>query len=212
MTKQFTTLRNMYKQFFKRFFDFLIAFTGIIVISPLFILLILILSVANQGAGVFFTQKRPGKNEKIFRVVKFKTMTDEKDKNGNLLPESQRLTKTGRFIRQTSLDEIPQLINVLKGDMSLIGPRPLLIEYLPLYNKQQARRHEVRPGITGWAQVNGRNAISWEQKFTYDVWYVDNLSFLLDLKVLFLTLYKVIKRSDIYMKDNLIMEKFNGKN
>ena len=200
----------MYKKLFKRFFDIIVAFTGIIVISPLFLLLILILSFANQGAGVFFTQKRPGKNGKIFSVVKFKTMTDEKDKDGNLLPETQRLTKIGRFIRQSSLDEIPQLINVLIGDMSLIGPRPLLVQYLPLYNKQQARRHEVRPGITGWAQVNGRNAISWEQKFNYDVWYVDNISFTLDIKIIFLTLLKVIKSEGINQNREIIMKPFKG--
>ena len=200
----------MYKKYFKRFFDFLIAFTGLIVISPVFILLILILYFANQGAGVFFTQKRPGKNEKIFSVVKFKTMTDEKDKNGFLLPEAQRLTKAGRLIRQSSLDEIPQLINVLKGDMSLVGPRPLLVKYLPLYNKQQARRHEVRPGITGWAQVNGRNAISWEQKFNYDVWYVDHVSLIVDIKILFLTLLKVFKREGINQNREIIMKPFKG--
>jgi lipopolysaccharide/colanic/teichoic acid biosynthesis glycosyltransferase len=200
----------MYKKLLKRFFDFLVAITGIIVISPLFLLLILILSVANQGAGVFFTQKRPGKNEKIFSVVKFKTMTDGKDKDGNLLPEAQRMTKIGRFIRQYSLDEIPQLINVLIGDMSLIGPRPLLVQYLPLYNKQQARRHEVRPGITGWAQVNGRNAISWEQKFNYDVWYVDNVSFTLDIKIIFLTLLKVIQSEGINQNREIIMKPFKG--
>ena len=200
----------MYKKLFKRFFDIIVAFTGIIVISPLFLLLLLILSFANQGAGVFFTQKRPGKNGKIFSVVKFKTMTDEKDKDGNLLPETQRLTKIGRFIRQSSLDEIPQLINVLIGDMSLIGPRPLLVQYLPLYNKQQARRHEVRPGITGWAQVNGRNAISWEQKFNYDVWYVDNISFTLDIKIIFLTLLKVIKSEGINQNREIIMKPFKG--
>jgi undecaprenyl phosphate N,N'-diacetylbacillosamine 1-phosphate transferase len=153
----------MYKKYFKRFFDFMIALIGLVVMSPVFILLILILYFANQGAGIFFTQKRPGKNEKIISMVKFKTMTDEKDKDGNLLPEAQRLTKTGKFIRQSSLDEILQLINVMKGDMSLIGPCPLLVQYLPLYDTKKARRHDVRPGITGWAQVNGRNAISWEQ-------------------------------------------------
>ena len=200
----------MYKKYFKRLFDFMIAFIGLIIISPLFILLILILSVANQGAGVFFTQKRPGKNEKIFRVIKFKTMTDEKDKDGNLLPEAQRLTKIGRFIRQSSLDEFPQLINVLKGDMSLIGPRPLLVQYLPLYSNHQARRHEVRPGITGWAQVNGRNAISWEQKFNYDVWYVDNVSFILDIKIIFLTLLKIFKREGIYQNRERFMQPFKG--
>lgn len=188
----------------------MMAFIGLMILSPLFILLIIVLYFTNQGAGVFFTQKRPGKNEKIFRVIKFKTMTDEKDKNGILLPEAQRLTKVGRFLRKVSLDEIPQLINVLKGDMSVIGPRPLLVQYLPLYNKQQARRHEVRPGITGWAQVNGRNAISWEQKFNYDVWYVDNISFFLDMRIIFMTVLKVFKREGIYQKEEVIMEAFKG--
>lgn len=202
----------MYKRFFKRFFDFLIAVTGLIIISPFFVLLMLILFVANQGAGVFFIQKRPGKNKKIFRVIKFKTMTDQTDKDGTLLPEAQRLTKVGRFIRKASLDEVPQLINVLKGEMSLIGPRPLLVQYLQLYSKQQARRHEIRPGITGWAQVNGRNTINWTKKFKYDIEYVDNLSFLLDLKILLLTFYKVIRRLDVNTSENLTMEKYNGKN
>jgi lipopolysaccharide/colanic/teichoic acid biosynthesis glycosyltransferase len=200
----------MYRRFLKRFFDFLIAFVGLIVISPLVILLILFLYFANHRAGVFFTQKRPGKNEKIFRVIKFKTMTDKRDKDGNLLPDIQRLTKIGKFVRSTSLDEIPQLINVLKGDMSLIGPRPLLVQYLPLYNKQQARRHELRPGITGWAQVNGRNAISWEQKFVYDVWYVDNISFSLDVKIIFMTLLKVFKQEGINQEDQETMGPFKG--
>ena len=200
----------MYKQFFKRCFDFLIAFIGLIVISPLFIVLIFFLYFANQGAGVFFTQKRPGKNEKIFSVVKFKTMTDEKDKDGNLLSDAQRLTKIGKFIRSTSLDEIPQLINVLKGDMSLIGPRPLLVQYLPLYSSVQARRHEVSPGITGWAQVNGRNAISWEQKFEYDVWYVENLTFALDIKIIIKTIVNIIKRERINQEGQSTMEAFKG--
>ncbi len=202
----------MYNKFFKRVFDFLIAFTGLIVISPLFIFLILVLYFANQGAGVFFTQKRPGRNEKIFRLIKFKTMTDERDNAGNLLPDVQRLTKIGKFIRSTSLDEIPQLINVLNGDMSLIGPRPLLVQYLPLYSSVQARRHEVRPGITGWAQVNGRNTISWEQKFNYDVWYVDNISFNLDIKIIFMTFLKVIKHEGINQEEKVTMEFFKGSN
>lgn len=200
----------MYKKNFKRFFDLLIAFIGIIVLSPLFIVLILVLYFANQGAGVFFTQKRPGKNEKIFRVIKFKTMTDKKDKDGNLLSDAQRLTKIGKFIRSTSLDEIPQLINVLNGDMSLIGPRPLLVQYLPLYSSVQARRHEVRPGITGWAQVNGRNAISWEQKFEYDVWYVENLTFALDINIIIKTIVNIVKREGINQEGQSTMEAFKG--
>lgn len=202
----------MYKRYFKRFFDFLMALTGLILISPLFILLMLILFFANRGSGVFFTQKRPGKNGKIFRLIKFKTMTDEKGKDGNLLPEAQRLTKVGRFIRKLSLDEIPQLINVLKGEMSLIGPRPLLVQYLKLYNKQQARRHEVLPGITGWAQVNGRNAISWDQKFKYDVWYVDHISFTLDIKIIFMTISKVFRSEDNYHAEEEKTEAFKGNN
>ena len=177
----------MYKSFFKRILDFTLALTGLIVLSPIFLLLWLLLVVANKGAGAFFTQARPGKDERIFRVVKFKTMTDMRDSEGNLLPDAQRLTKIGKLVRSTSLDEIPQLINVLKGDMSLIGPRPLLVQYLPLYNEEQKRRHEIRPGITGWAQINGRNAISWEEKFEYDVWYVDHMSIRLDIKIVFRT-------------------------
>jgi len=202
----------MYKLFLKRFFDFLMASIGFIILSPLFILLIILLYFANQGAGVFFIHDRPGKNEKIFRVIKFKTMTDEKDKDGNLLSDVKRLTKVGRFVRKLSLDEIPQLINVLKGDMSIVGPRPLLVQYLPLYNEQQARRHEVRPGITGWAQVNGRNAISWEQKFKYDVWYVDNISFILDIKIIFMTFLKVFKSEGINQEEEVTMEFFKGNN
>lgn len=202
----------MYRKRIKRIIDFTFSLIGLILLSPLFILLIIYLYFANKGAGVFFTQKRPGKNEKIFSVIKFKTMTDKRDKEGNLLPEMERITKTGKLIRASSLDEIPQLINVLKGDMSLIGPRPLLVQYIPLYSKQQARRHEVRPGITGWAQVNGRNTITWIKKFEYDIEYVDNLSFLLDLKILFLTFYKVIKRSDVNLSESLTAEKYNGKN
>lgn len=202
----------MYKCFFKRFFDFLISLTALICISPLLAVVIIWLYFANKKAGVFFTQERPGKNEKIFRVIKFKTMTDERDARGELLPDAQRLTRIGRFVRSTSIDELPQLINVLKGEMSLIGPRPLLVQYLPLYSKEQARRHEVRPGITGWAQCHGRNAISWKEKFELDVWYVDNLSFLTDLKVIFITIMKVIKRADISSVTSATMEPFNGNN
>ena len=167
---------------------------------------------ANKGTGVFFTQERPGKRGKIFKVIKFKTMTDERDGNGNLLPDEKRLTKIGKFIRSTSIDELPQLINVLKGDMALVGPRPLLTQYLPLYNKEQMRRHEVRPGITGWAQVNGRNAISWTKKIELDVWYVNNLSFCLDLKIFFLTIKKVFYRVDINSANDVTMEDFDGTN
>ncbi|WP_027879303.1 MULTISPECIES: sugar transferase [Mesoflavibacter] len=201
----------MYKSFFKRILDFTVSFIAIIVFSPIFMLVALLLLLNNKGS-VFFFQKRPGKNEQIFKVVKFKTMTDKKDKNGNLLPDADRLTNLGKFVRKTSLDELPQLINVLKGDMSLIGPRPLLPEYLPLYNNTQKRRHSVKPGITGWAQVNGRNAISWSKKFEYDVWYVDNMSFFLDLKIIALTISKVIKSEDINAKNMATTEKFNGLN
>ena len=178
----------MYKTYFKRLFDFLAAFTGLVLLSPLFIIVMVGLYFANQGKPFFF-QARPGKDERIFKIIKFKTMNDKKDTQGNLLSDAERLTPIGAFVRKTSLDEIPQLINVLKGDMSLIGPRPLLVQYLPLYNEEQKRRHEVRPGITGWAQVNGRNAISWKRKFELDVEYVDNLSLMMDLKVFFTTFY-----------------------
>jgi lipopolysaccharide/colanic/teichoic acid biosynthesis glycosyltransferase len=187
----------MYKYFFKRFFDLVIALVGLIILIPLFLILWIWLSIANKGAGAFFVQERPGKDEKIFKVIKFKTMNDRRDENGNLLPDSERLTKIGRVVRSLSLDEIPQLINVLKGDMALIGPRPLLVQYLPLYDEVQRRRHEVRPGMTGWAQVNGRNAISWQEKFAYDVWYVDHLSLSLDIKILLKTIEKVFKREGI---------------
>lgn len=200
----------MYKHFFKRLFDFLLSFLGFIVISPIFVVLWIWLAVANKGAGAFFFQERPGKDEKIFKVIKFKTMTDERDDSGKLLPDAERLTRVGRFVRSTSLDEIPQLLNVIKGDMSLIGPRPLLVQYLPLYNDLQRRRHEVRPGITGWAQVNGRNAISWEQKFEYDVWYVDNISLSLDVKILTRTIKKVFKREGISSDTSSTMEPFKG--
>lgn len=178
----------MYKHFFKRFFDFWIALVALICISPILVVVTIWLHFANKGAGAFFFQERPGKNGKIFKVIKFKTMTDEKDADGNLLPDADRLTKVGSFVRSTSIDELPQLINVLKGDMALIGPRPLLVQYLPLYSKEQMRRHDVRPGISGWAQCHGRNQISWTEKFKLDVWYVDHLSFVTDLKVIFITI------------------------
>lgn len=200
----------MYKHFIKRLLDFLISATVLLIIWPILLLIAIFLHFANRGAGAFFTQARPGKNEKIFKVIKFKTMTDEKDANGKLLPDAQRLTKVGKFIRSTSLDELPQLINVLKGDMALIGPRPLLPEYLPLYSKEQARRHEVRPGITGWAQVHGRNAISWQEKFKFDVWYVDHCSLLVDLKIIWLTIMKVVKREGISSATSATMEPFKG--
>ena len=199
----------MYKTHIKRILDFTLSLIGFIVISPIFIIITIILFFANNGKSFFF-QSRPGKNERVFKVIKFKTMNDKKDKDGNLLSDAERMTKIGNFVRSTSLDEIPQLLNVIKGDMSLIGPRPLLVEYLPLYGGTQKRRHEVRPGITGWAQVNGRNAISWQQKFEYDVWYVDNLSFMLDIKILFLTIKKVLVREGIASETNVTMEKFKG--
>jgi lipopolysaccharide/colanic/teichoic acid biosynthesis glycosyltransferase len=187
----------MYKSFFKRFFDFCISLTALICLSPVLIIVTVWLHFANKGAGAFFLQDRPGKDAKIFKVIKFKTMTDERGENGRLLPDAQRLTKVGRFVRSISLDELPQLINVLKGDMSLIGPRPLTPIYLQLYNEQQARRMEVRPGITGWAQVNGRNHCLLSKKFEMDVWYVDHCSLLLDLKILWMTVVSVLKRSDV---------------
>ena len=199
----------MYRHFIKRFFDFLSALIGVILLSPVFLVVLVLLMINNQGKPFFF-QKRPGKNGKIFQVIKFKTMTDNKDKNGNLLPDEQRLTKLGVFVRKTSLDEIPQLINVLKGDMSLIGPRPLLPEYLPLYNKTQKKRHNLKPGITGWAQVNGRNAISWEEKFKYDVWYVENISFKLDIKIFFLTIIKIFKSEGINNQGEATTKSFEG--
>ena len=200
----------MYKNYIKRIIDLLLAAIGFLIISPVFLLLWLLLAVANKGAGAFFTQERPGKNERIFRVIKFKTMTDERDAEGNLLPDAVRMTKIGKLVRSTSLDEIPQLLNVIKGDMSLIGPRPLLVQYLPLYNEKQKRRHEIRPGITGWAQVNGRNAISWEEKFELDVWYVENVSFILDIKILLKTIYNVFKREGISSDTSVTMEAFRG--
>ena len=199
----------LYRNYFKPFLDFIVSLTIFIILSPLFILIIILLFIANDGKP-FFTQLRPGKNQKIFRLIKFKTMNDKKDINGNLLPDSERLTATGKWIRKTSLDEIPQLLNVIKGDMSLIGPRPLLVEYLPLYNDCQKRRHEVKPGITGWAQVNGRNAISWEKKFEYDVWYVDHLSFMLDMSIIFKTIRKVFVSEGISADGEATMAVFKG--
>jgi undecaprenyl phosphate N,N'-diacetylbacillosamine 1-phosphate transferase len=202
----------MYRYFFKRLFDALLsALFLIIVLVPLIILTILLL-IFNKGAGAFFTQVRTGKNAKLFKIVKFKTMTDERDSNGKLLPDEKRMTPIGKFVRSTSLDELPQLLNVLIGDMSLIGPRPLLEKYIPLYSKEQFRRHEVRPGITGWAQVNGRNNISWTKKFELDIWYVENQSLLLDIKILWMTLMKVINRKDITSEDPITFQPFNGKN
>lgn len=203
---------RLYRDFFKRGIDLAVSGIGLLIVSPVLLVAIVWLHFANKGAGVFFLQERPGKGGKIFRVLKFKTMTDERDADGNLLPDERRLTKVGRFVRSTSIDELPQLINVLKGDMALIGPRPLLVQYLPLYNAEQARRHEVRPGITGWAQVNGRNAISWQKKFELDVWYVDHCSFGLDLKIVFKTMMKVLKRADISSQTAATMEAFNGNN
>ncbi len=202
----------MYRHFFKRFLDFWIALIALICISPLLVVVYLWLSIANRGAGALFFQERPGKDGKIFKIIKFKTMTDERGADGELLPDEQRLTKVGSFVRSTSIDELPQLINVLKGDMALIGPRPLLVQYLPLYNKEQARRHEVRPGISGWAQCNGRNGISWTEKFKYDVWYVDHVSLLTDIKVIYMTINKVMKREGICEEGHATMEAFNGHN
>lgn len=201
----------MYKSFLKPSFDILFSFLGFVIASPIFFLITLMLAVANRGTP-FFLQSRPGKNSRKFRAIKFKTMNDNKDSEGNLLPDVERLTPIGKFVRKTSLDEIPQLLNVIKGDMSLVGPRPLLPEYIPLYSKEQSRRHEVRPGITGWAQVHGRNAISWEEKFSFDVWYVDHLSFALDMKILFMTLVNVLKRKGISKEGHATTVAFNGKN
>ena len=202
----------MYKNFFKRFFDFWISLIALIVISPILLVITIWLHFANKGAGAFFFQERPGKDAKIFKVIKFKTMTDERDAEGNLLPDAERLTKVGKFVRSTSIDELPQLINVLKGDMALIGPRPLFVQYLPLYSPEQAHRHEVRPGISGWAQCHGRNAISWTEKFKLDVWYVDHVSLLTDLKVIFITIKNVLMRKDINSATAATMEYFDGTN
>ena len=202
----------MYKHFFKRLFDFLISLVALLLIGWFLIIVAIWLHFANKGAGAFFTQNRPGKDAKIFKVIKFKTMTDERDADGNLLPDEQRLTKVGKFVRSTSIDELPQLINVLKGDMALIGPRPLLPQYLPLYSPEQARRHEVRPGISGWAQCHGRNAISWTEKFKLDVWYVDHCTLWTDIKVIWITILKVVSRSDISEAGHATKEAFNGHN
>ena len=200
---------SIYVSFFKRVIDLLVALIIFSVLSPVFLLVVIFLAFANAGKPFFF-QRRPGKHEKIFSVIKFKTMNDRKDKAGNLLPDAERLTPIGAFVRKTSLDELPQLLNVIKGDMSLIGPRPLLLEYLPLYNDVQRHRHDVMPGITGWAQVNGRNAISWKQKFDYDVWYVNNVSFALDFRIFFLTIKNIVKSEGISSETSVTMEKFTG--
>lgn len=202
----------MYKRGLKRGLDFVIVFIVLLVIWPILLLLIIFLHFTNKGAGVFFIQDRPGKNARIFKAIKFKTMTDERDSGGNLLPDAERLTKIGKIVRSLSIDELPQLINVLKGDMALVGPRPLLPKYLPLYSEKQFRRHEVRPGITGWAQVNGRNDISWKRKFELDVWYVDHVSFWLDVKIILLTIKKVFVREGINKEGNATTEAFNGHN
>ena len=202
----------MYANGIKRLIDFLIALIAIILLSPILLIVTIWLHFANKGAGAFFTQERPGKDAKIFRVVKFKSMTDERDARGNLLPDAQRLTSIGKFIRKPSIDELPQLFNVLAGNMALIGPRPLLVKYLSLYSKEQMRRHEVRPGITGWAQVNGRNAITHTKKFEYDVWYVDHISFALDLKIIFMTIHNVLHHKDISHEGTVTAEPFNGHN
>lgn len=202
----------MYRHFFKRFFDFWIALVALVCISPVLLVVTVWLHFANKGAGAFFTQERPGRGGRIFKVIKFKSMTDERDAEGRLLPDADRLTAVGRFVRSTSIDELPQLVNVLKGDMALIGPRPLLVQYLPLYSKEQMRRHEVRPGISGWAQCHGRNNISWTEKFKLDVWYVDHLSLWTDLKVIVITIKKVLGRKDISSKTSETMEAFDGNN
>lgn len=202
----------MYRKYLKRWFDFVIVLCALAVIWLVIFLVTLWLHFANKGAGAFFTQERPGRNGKIFKVIKFKTMTDERGADGNLLPDAERLTSVGRFVRSTSIDELPQLINVLKGDMALIGPRPLLVQYLPLYSPEQARRHEVRPGITGWAQCHGRNSISWTEKFKLDVWYVDHCTLITDIKVIFITIKKVLLRDGISQEGNATMELFNGNN
>jgi lipopolysaccharide/colanic/teichoic acid biosynthesis glycosyltransferase len=202
----------MYKYFLKRFFDIVLSGLALLCLSPVLVVVTIWLHFANKGAGAFFTQERPGKGGKIFKIYKYKTMTDERDANGELLPDADRLTKVGKFVRSTSIDELPQLWNVFIGDMSLIGPRPLLVQYLPLYSAEQARRHEVRPGITGWAQCHGRNNISWAEKFKLDVWYVDHVSFATDLKVILTTINKVLRRADISQQGEATMEVFNGNN
>jgi undecaprenyl phosphate N,N'-diacetylbacillosamine 1-phosphate transferase len=201
----------MYKSYFKRILDLIIALLGLLLLSPLLLFVIIGLTIANNGKPFFF-QLRPGKDGEIFKIVKFKTMNDKKNPDGSLMSDSERLTKIGKFVRKTSLDEIPQLINVLKGDMSIVGPRPLLPEYLPLYNETQKRRHEVKPGITGWAQVNGRNAISWKKKFEYDVWYVNNICFQIDFRIFILTIKNVLKSEGVNLNEQVSAEYFNGNN
>lgn len=201
----------MYSRFFKRVLDFLFSALLLLLLSPVLLILIVLLFLVNKKF-VFFIQERPGLHGKVFKLIKFKTMTDNKNEKGELLPNMKRLTKTGSFLRSTSLDELPQLLNVIKGDMSLVGPRPLLVEYLPLYSEEQSHRHDIRPGITGWAQVNGRNAISWKQKFELDVWYVDNVSLRLDIKILFLTLRKIFQTEEVNASNDVTMEKFDGQN
>ena len=203
-------MKGIYRNYIKRFFDFLIALVALICLSPLLLVVTIWLHFANKGAGAFFVQERPGKDAKIFKIIKFKTMTDERDASGELLPDSKRLTRVGRFVRATSIDELPQLFNVLVGDMAIIGPRPLLVRYLPLYSPEQARRHEVRPGITGWAQCHGRNTLSWAEKFKLDVWYVDHCSFMTDLKIILITIKKVVARDGISHQGQDTMEAFNG--
>lgn len=201
----------MYSKFIKRIIDFFVAFFGLVLVSPVFLIVFIMLTIANNGKPFFF-QSRPGKFGEVFNIIKFKTMNDRKDKNGEFLPFNQRVTKLGNILRKTSLDELPQLCNVLIGNMSLIGPRPLLIQYLPLYSDEQKKRHNVKPGITGWAQVNGRNTISWTEKFQFDVWYVQNISFLLDVKIVLLTIKKVLKKEDVNSKENNNMTPFTGNN
>lgn len=205
-------MKAVYKNHIKRALGFIISLVAIICLSPLLLVVTVWLHFANKGAGAFFFQERPGKNGRIFKIIKFKTMTDERGADGKLLPDAQRLTRVGRFVRSTSIDELPQLFNVLKGDMAIIGPRPLLVQYLPLYSREQARRHEVRPGITGWAQCHGRNTLSWTEKFNLDVWYVDHCSFMTDIQVIFTTIKKVIVRDGISHDGQATMEVFNGKN
>lgn len=207
-----TKTNNIYRDYIKRALGFALALMALIALSPLLLVVTVWLHFANKGAGAFFYQERPGKNGKIFKIVKYKTMTDERDPQGNLLPDEDRLTRVGKFVRSTSIDELPQLFNVLKGDMALIGPRPLLVQYLPLYSPEQARRHEVRPGITGWAQCHGRNTLSWSEKFRLDVWYVDHCTFMNDVKVIFSTIKKVIARDGISQAGQATMEAFNGNN
>lgn len=203
---------NIYKNYIKRLLGFTISLVALVILSPLLLVVSIWLHYANKGAGAFFIQDRPGRNGRIFKIIKFKTMTDECDEEGKLLPDKQRLTRVGKFVRSSSIDELPQLINVLKGDMAIVGPRPLLVQYLPLYSKEQFRRHEVRPGITGWAQCHGRNSISWTEKFKLDVWYVDHCTFMNDLKVILFTIKKVLARDDISQEGRYTMPAFNGKN